>query len=392
MSDRLDRLAALVSQAGCDVALIQGMVNTYYLTGTIQPGFLVVVPGEKPRLCLRKGMARAEAETAGRDLVLERLASPKDLPAVLASLGVTAPQRLGLELDRLPYLAVERLVRLFPTARPVDVGTVLRRLRMVKDETELAAIRRAGEVWVKTMDAVQAHFAPGIDEYELSLQVEAASRRAGHQGLVRTHALDFEIFIGHFLSGPHGAVPTRFDGPTGGPGVHPATAQGAGHRPIGRGDPILADYAAATDGYVYDGTRTFVWGALSPRLQEAYALCQQVHQRLNRDLRAGISVGAVTEGAFQVAAEAGLSDFFMGYGPDRVRFLGHGVGLELDELPVLVPGSAEPLLAGMTVAVEPKFVFPGEGAVGLEVTYLVGEGPPVALADYSLDVIELAGR
>lgn len=392
MRERLDQLAVALSDLGCEVALVQGLVNTYYLTGTIQPGFVVVVPGQPPLMCVRKGMARAEQETAAEGVRLEWLASPKDLGAVLAGMGVTRPARLGLELDRLPYLSVERLSRLFPDARLTDVGTTLRRLRMTKDATEVTAIRRAGQVWVKTMEAIEEHFHPGIDEYELALKVEAASRAAGHQGLVRTHALDFEIFIGHLLSGPHGAVPTRFDGPTGGPGVHPATAQGAGHRPLGRGDPILADYACATDGYVYDGTRTFVWGSLSPRLADAYQLCQEVHRRLEGALRSGNSVGAATESAFQVAAEAGLGDYFMGYGDDRVRFLGHGVGLQLDELPVLLPGSAQALLSGMTVAVEPKFVFPGEGAVGLEITYLVGEGPPEPLASYPTGVIPLDGR
>jgi Xaa-Pro aminopeptidase len=260
---------------------------------------------------------------------------------------------------------------------------------MVKDPSEVAAIQRTGEVWVKTMAAISQSFQPNVDEYDLALRVEAASRAAGHQGLVRTHALDFEIFLGHLLSGPHGAVPTRFDGPTGGPGVHPATAQGAGHRPVGPGDPVLADYACAKDGYVYDGTRTFVWGALSRSLRAAYDVCRQVHQMLDTHLRAGGTVAQVTQAAFGLAEEAGLSEHFMGYGPDRVKFLGHGVGLELDELPVLLASSSQVLVAGMVIAVEPKFVFPGQGAVGLENTYLVREGPPLALADYPDGVIAL---
>ncbi len=389
MTERLQALQAVVAKLGCDVALIQGMVNSYYLTGTIQPGFLAVAPGRPPLLAVRKGLQRAQQEAAASGVQITPLPSPRDLPAMLAAWGVSQPAVIGLELDRLPYQSVERLLGLFPAARPVDVGGPLRRLRMVKDHSEVAAIQRTGEVWVKTMQAILQSFQPNVDEYDLALRVEAASRAAGHQGLVRTHALDFEIFLGHLLSGPHGAVPTRFDGPTGGPGVHPATAQGAGHRPVGPGDPVLADYACAKDGYVYDGTRTFVWGALSRSLRGAYDVCRQVHQMLDTHLRAGGTVAQVTQAAFGLAEEAGLSEHFMGYGPDRVKFLGHGVGLELDELPVLLASSSQALVAGMVIAVEPKFVFPGQGAVGLENTYLVREGPPLALADYPDGVIAL---
>ncbi len=391
MTKRLAALAAAVAELGCEVALISGMVNMYYLTGTIQTGFLVLVPGQRPLLAVRKGLERAEKEAAEAGVEIVALANPKDLPSMIAARGVAQVSRIGLELDRLPYQSALRLLKLFPSARPVDVGGALRRLRMLKDRFEVAAIRRTGEVWVKTMDAVLQSFEPGIDEYELTLRVESASRQAGHQGLVRTHALDFEIFLGHLLSGPHGAVPTRFDGPTGGPGVHPATAQGAGHRPIGPGDPVLADYACAQDGYIYDGTRTFVHGALGSRLQRAYDVCRTVHEMLQTKLRVGGTVAEVTTSAFDLAEAAGLEDHFMGYGVDRVRFLGHGVGLELDELPVLVAGSTQALEAGMVIAVEPKFVFPGEGAVGLETTYLVGEGPPEALVDYPDGVIALGG-
>lgn len=389
MTARLEALEAAVAKLGCEVALIQGMVNTYYLTGTIQPGFLALAPGRSPLLAIRKGLQRAELETAAAGVQIAALTNPKDLPAMLAAWGVDQPSVIGLELDRLPYQSVQRLLALFPGARTVDIGGPLRRLRMVKDSSELAAIRRSGDVWVKTMEAILQSFQPDMDEYDLTLRVEAKSRAAGHQGLIRTHALDFEIFLGHLLSGPHGAVPTRFDGPTGGPGVHPATAQGAGHRPIGRGEPVLADYACATDGYVYDGTRTFVWGTLSTPLRRAYDVCRQVHQMLGTRLRAGGTVAEVTQAAFRLAEEAALGDHFMGYGPDRVRFLGHGVGLELDELPVLVASSSQSLEAGMVIAVEPKFVFPGEGAVGLETTYLVGDGAPLALVDYPDGVIAL---
>lgn len=386
---RIDRLMGLMEHEGCDLALITHMVDLYYFTGTIQPGFLAVAPGREPLLLIRKAYQRAEEEvTAG--IRLRPLPSPKDLPAVLADEGFPTPKTLGLELDVLPYLVARRTSRLFPDAELQDVGGLERRLRAIKDEEELTHIRGAGEVWTVAMETVRTGFKPMMDEYDLALLVEAKARRAGHQGLVRTRALDFEIFIGHLLSGPHGAIPSRFDGPTGGPGVHPVLGQGAAHRTILPGEPVLADYASAKEGYVYDGTRTFVEGRLPERLQTAYEVVEEIHARFQEAARAGEGIGEVVGEAFDRARKAGLEENFMGFGPDRVRFLGHGIGLELDELPVLLESERGLFEENMVVAVEPKFVFPGLGAVGLENTYRVTRHGAEPLVLYEEGVIPLA--
>jgi len=383
---RLRNLESALEGRGIRLALVQHMVDLYYLTGTIQPGFLAVAPDHEPVFFVRKAVERARTE-ALPGLEIRSLGSPKELPLALVEAGFApSPGILGLELDVLPYLTVESTKRLFPGAQVSDVGGLLRSLRQVKDEAELAAMRGAGLVWQATMEAIRTSFRPGMDEFDLALAAEEAARRAGHQGLVRTRALDFEIFLGHLLTGPHGAVPTRFDGPTGGPGVHPSTGQGAGHRRILRDEPILADYASAKDGYIYDGTRTFVWGTLSPKLADAYRITQEIHHLFRREALPGRLVGDVVAKTFEIARSHGLEEHFMGYGPDRVRFLGHGVGLELDELPVLLASSQTVFEANMTVAVEPKFVFPGKGAVGLEVTYRITPEGPEALVSSSEDV------
>src|SRR6185369_9875851 len=93
------------------------------------------------------------------------------------------------------------------------------------------------------------------------------------------------------------------------------------------------------------------------------------------------------ERARTMADEAGLGDRFMGPPGDQARFVGHGVGLELDELPVLAPGFKAPLREGMTIAIEPKFVFPGQGAVGIENTFLVTAQGGEKLTSYVADEV-----
>lgn len=381
-----------LAQEGVDLALLIQMMDVYYFTGTLQPGYLAMAPDRDPVFFVRKAYDRALEETRGRAVEVLFLESPKDLPKALEEMGFPLPGTLGLELDIVPYLTADRLGRLFPGAHLKDVGARVRHQRAVKDDEEIALIKKAGVVWQKTMEAVRLGFRPRMDEYDLALEVEAVARRAGHQGLIRTRALDFEIFLGHLLTGPHGAVPTRFDGPTGGPGTHPALAQGSAHRLIEKGDPVLADYASAADGYVYDGTRTFVHGQLSQRLEKAYKVAQEVHALVREEMRTGKGIGDLTSRVWEFVRGEGLTQHFMGYDRDRVKFLGHGVGLELDEFPVLTQRETGLFQTGMVVAVEPKFVFPGEGAVGLESTYRVHGGEPEVLAPYDEGVIPLGTK
>jgi len=148
------------------------------------------------------------------------------------------------------------------------------------------------------------------------------------------------------------------------------------------GMPVLSDFAVAVRGYVVDGTRTFCVGELPDNLRRAAQVALDILQEAEELLRPGTPVRDLFRRASAHAEAEGLLDHFMGSGADRVRFLGHGVGLELDELPVLTGGAPGELEPGMVVAVEPKFVFPGLGAVGVEDTFVVREGAPQLLTDF----------
>ena len=159
-----------------------------------------------------------------------------------------------------------------------------------------------------------------------------------------------------------------------GAGLSAAYPQGASARTVRPGDPVLVDYTAVHGGYVVDMTRVAVCGALEPGLARAFDVACAIQDELARSLRPGAPCAELWEHARAMAEQARLGDFFMGPPGDQARFVGHGVGLELDELPVLAPGFDAPLRAGQPLALEPKFVFPGAGAVGIENTFVVREG------------------
>jgi len=178
------------------------------------------------------------------------------------------------------------------------------------------------------------------------------------------------VFYGHVLSGSNLAVPSCSVGPTGGPGLHPTLPHGAGLKKILRHEPVQVDYVAIVDGYMVDQARTFYLGDPPQKFQRAHAVALTIQNELARQGVAGERAEKLYDTAMAIAQAEGLSEGFLGY-PQPVPFVGHGVGLELDELPLVGRKSPHILEEGMVVALEPKFIFPGEGLAGIENTFVV---------------------
>ena len=214
----------------------------------------------------------------------------------------------------------------------------------------------------------------GITEIELAGKVEALARKLGHQGIVRMRLWGSELFYGHLMAGPAAAVPSYLASPTGGRSLGPAVAQGPGFRRIRRHEPVLVDYVFAHQGYLSDHTRIFSLGELPEPLIRAHEAMLRIQAALKDEARPGVDAGRLYETATKMAAELGYADNFMGFGRDRIQFIGHGIGIELDEHPFLAKGQTLELQADMIIALEPKAIFPGIGVVGVENTHRVTPG------------------
>jgi Xaa-Pro aminopeptidase len=211
----------------------------------------------------------------------------------------------------------------------------------------------------------------GITEIELAGLVEARARKLGHQGIIRMRLWGSELFYGHLMAGPSAAVPSYLSSPTGGAAVSPAVAQGPSFRPLQRHEPVIVDYVFVYNGYLSDHTRIFSLGEIPDKLLKAHEAMLDVQALIINAARPGVKSGEIFELACRRVAELGYQDNFMGVGGDRIRFVGHGVGLELDEYPFLAQGQDLLLQEGMTLALEPKLIFPGNGVVGIENTHVV---------------------
>lgn len=381
---RIARLQEQLRTGGHAGMLVSQHTDLYYLTGTMQSGYLFVPAEGEPVFHVRRSVARAEREsrvrtkpfgsfrTFGAELAADfpQLAGAGGRRTVLAPLDAL-PAQLYLRLaDALRGIGVEL----------ADGSAVMRRLRMRKSPYEIGRIQAAARAAAEALDEALPLLREGVTELEWMAAFEYAIRRRGHIGTMRMRAYNLEVLTGMVGAGDAAAEPSAFDGPAGGRGLGPAAAQSVSRRPFGRNEPILIDIGCCIDGYIIDQTRTAVIGELRDDLLAAYETSVRILRRAEELLVPGVPAERLYEEALRMADEAGLADHFMGFGADRVRFLGHGIGLEVDEWPVLARGFDMPLEPGMVIAVEPKFTFPGRGVVGIENSYAVQEGgPPLAL-------------
>jgi Xaa-Pro dipeptidase len=192
-----------------------------------------------------------------------------------------------------------------------------------------------------------------------------------------------EMYFGAVLAGPDAAVPSAADTPFGGWGPSPAIGRGPRGGEIVPGGAVSVDLVGAIDGYLADGTRTYGIGPLEEPLASALAVCERILAEVEQLLVPGTPWQLPYERGLELATEAGFGDGWMGSGPGRVTFIGHGIGLEINEPPFLARGLDQPLEPGHVIAVEPKLAFPGLGAVGVENSYLVrAEGGPENLTPW----------
>jgi Xaa-Pro aminopeptidase len=363
-------------------AVLVQSVDLYYFTGTTQNAHLVVPADGEPVLLVRKTLERARDESPLARI--EPLGSLRDLASALTAAGLSGG-RLGFELDVLPAGRYFDYVRRLPGFELVDCSSAIRALRSVKSAWELERIREAAALLSGVDACVSGVLHEGMAEIELAAEVEAWLRRQGHQGVVRMRAFNGEVHYGTIAAGPAAAEPGGTDTPLVGVGPNAYVAKGASARPIGRGEPVIVDLVGSSCGYLADQTRTFSLGPLPGHLREAYEASLTIMRGVAAAAGPGVTGSSLWELGNELAGER--RDHFASAG--RISFVAHGFGLEIDEPPFLARGFGAPLEEGMVFALEPKFVYEGEGAVGVENSYAVTADGVEQLTTAPEELVEL---
>lgn len=357
---RLDRIRSAMEAAGIDAILISDNSNLYYITGRVYAGYAYI-----PQRGLPLYFVRRPVEMEGDGVVY--IHKPEE---ITASIGMSAPASIGLELDVIPYSTVTRLAKVFPGSEMKNASSVMREVRAVKPPEALKMLRESGAKQTRVYKRIPRLFQEGMSDYDLQLAIENASRMQGCLGQFRISGNSMELYMGNILAGDNADAPSPYDFAMGGAGMDPSLPVGANGTLIKPGTTVMVDVNGNYNGYMTDMTRVFALGDIDPLAIKAHQCSIDIHRALCDMMRPGTPAKALWEKAEEIAAEAGLKSYYMGH-RQHAGFIGHGVGIEINELPVIAPRSRDIIQEYNVIALEPKFVIPKVGAVGIENTYIV---------------------
>ncbi|MDR0995303.1 MAG: Xaa-Pro peptidase family protein [Tannerella sp.] len=359
---RWERLQAAMRTEGAEACLVSTSVNLYYLTGRIYGGYFYLPAAGRPRFFIKRPQGLEEEG-------LTYIRKPEEINGLLAAEGLPLPKKLLLEADEISYTDYCRLSAAFPSCESGNASTLLRRLRMCKTPWEIEQFRISARQHAKTYAEVPACFRPGMSDLQFQAEIERRMRLNGSLGTFRAYG-PMDIFMGSVLTGGNAEAPSPFDFALGGAGADLSLPIGANGTPLREGCSVMVDMAGNYTAYMTDMTRTFSVGKLPEAAYRAHELARRIEREIAQMLRPGLSTVEPYRLALRLAEEGGLAANFMGT-RQQAKFVGHGIGLQINEPPVLAARPESLLEAGMLIAVEPKFVLPGIGAVGIEDSFLL---------------------
>lgn len=382
LEHRCSRLQQAMNGASLDAVMIMQSADLYYFTGTIQAGCLYVPASGQPVYMVRRDFLRARMESGLREVV--PCSGLSAMPAILAEYGYSLPSSIGMELDVVPSNLLERCKKTFPQALFNDASTAIRRIRMIKSHYEIHLMKDAAVQVDKVFRAASGLLREGMTDLQFAAELERVARLEGNPGVMRMRAFNGELIYGHVFSGADSAVPAFVDSPCGGMGISPAFGQGAGLKPILRNEPVIMDFCGNCDGYLVDQTRVMAIGELPPVLAKGYEDMCSIQELMMKTAPGLPKWGELYDICLARAMDLGYRDSFMGAKGAQVSFIGHGIGVEIDEYPFIARGFHEDRLApGMAFAFEPKLVFPGLGAVGIENSFYMSDSGDIKQLTFS---------
>jgi len=371
ISSRISRLQHKLAETAVDTAIILDGVNMFYYTSTIQNGVLVVPADGEPVFFIRRSLERAKIESPLKALV--QFKSFAELPDRLKEYGYQVA-RIGVDETTIPVSIFEKLSKAFPETLFQDISLSLSMIRSVKSEYEISLIREAGKRHKAIYDQIPAMLQEGMTEWELGSAIHAHMLKLGYTGIGRLAAFNSEFFVGVISFAESGNYPTASVGPDGLVGLCPAFPFLGGARRLKKGEPAFIDTGFAYQGYFTDKTRIFALGQPSEEAVDAHNICLEIQEAVRCRLKPGAVPSEIFKEVYRrEVVSRNFEEHFMGFGSNQVSFLGHGIGLVIDEFPAIARKIETPLEENMVIAVEPKKGLEGIGLVGIENTFLVTE-------------------
>ncbi len=350
-----------------ELAVIFSKINLYYLTGTMQDGMLIIPKNGDETFWVRRSYERAREESLFPNI--EHMDSFRDAARNISKLPDTVLMETGIvTLD-----LYQRFQKYFPSKNVKSVDAQISAARAVKSKYELSLMREAGRIHQHVLeDILPEMLHEGMSEVDLSTELFSVMVKEGHDGLCRFGMFDTEMFLGNVCFGESSIHPSYFNGPGGNYGMSPAVPLiGNRSRRLQRGDLVYIDIGCAVEGYNTDKTTTYMFSSSIPNYARSiHDKCVEIQNEAAKMLKPGAVPSKIYNNIMYKLDKEFLQNF-MGFGNRKVKFLGHGVGLQIDEQPVIAEGFDEPLQEDMVFALEPKKGIEKIGMVGIENTFIV---------------------
>ena len=383
ITSRIDKLRGGMTQKGIELAVILQNVDIFYFTGTLQRGVLVVSAEHGPAFFVEKSVFRAKMETPLEIIPIKRDKEVKDILAEKKMLH----GKCAMELDVIPVALCERWKSILGKDSMEDLTQIIKDVRLVKSEFEIAQLRRSGEIVERVFEKAKDIIKEGVREVDIDAELYAEGRKWGHQGFLRMRGLNQEMMSIYVTHGYSTTITSGADVPISGIGLTHAIGQGASINTVKGGIPVIVDYGGGYNGYITDETRVYAAGPLKELFHKPYEVARDIIDETMGFTKEGTDATEVFAKAFARVKAAGLEEHFMGHGEGQVAFIGHGLGLEINEMPVITPRHKTVLKEGMVFAFEPKFIFPGEGAIGIEVDFIVRKNGLERITKTPVDIV-----
>jgi Xaa-Pro dipeptidase len=366
---RLKRFRAIMDaqNPGWELAAIFSKINLYYLTGTMQEGMLLIPRNDEAVLWIRRSFERAVIES------LFPVIKPMDSFRDAAVEFITVPSAVYIETEFIPVAFLSRFQKHFPFRDALSLDIQIAAVRAVKSDYELDLMRKSGELHrIILEERLPGMLYEGMSEVDLAGALYTRMLHEGHHGVARFGMLDTEVVLGHIAFGESSIYPTSFNGPGGNYGMGPAVPLiGNRKRKLAKGDLVFIDIGFGIEGYHTDKTLTYIYGKEPDEsLLQEHNRCVDIQNRLAEQLKPGAIPSVLYDNMINSLSPAFLKNF-MGFGNRQAKFLGHGIGLVIDETPVIAKGFDSPLEENMVLALEPKKGIENVGMVGIENTFIV---------------------
>ena len=375
---RVNRICEKLAASGIEAMLVSSNANLYYISGRVFSGYAYIDTTRSEITYFVKRPVGLQGEN------VKYIRKPEQISELLPVL----PKNIALELDSLTVNDYNRLSKVFAGCEIKDASSILRYLRSVKTDYEIAKMKECGVRHDEAYRHIHKIYREGMSDIELQIEIERQLRLDGSLGIFRIHGESMELFMGNVICGDNADAPSPYDFAMGGAGLDESLPVGCNGTVIKPGMTVMVDMCGNFNGYMTDMTRVFYVGKLDDLAKKAHETSIAIHHRLVQEAKPGVQASRLYEIALEITREAGLEDFFMGH-KQKAGYIGHGVGIEVNEAPVLAPRSREILEMGNVIALEPKYVIPHVGAVGVESTYVVTENGLECITNFPEEIAEL---